>query len=84
MALGLPVIGVNAGGVPEYVENGKTGFIVEPGNVKAIVEAMKKFIDHPELRESFGQNAKESVKKYDADAIVDKIEGIYKGLLAKK
>ena len=62
MALGLPVIGVNAGGVPEYVENGKTGFIVEPGNVKAIVEAMKKFIDHPELARSFGQNAKESVK----------------------
>lgn len=84
MALGLPVIGVNAGGVPEYVENGKTGFIVEPGNVKAITEAMKKFIDNPELRASFGQNAKESVKKYDADAIVDKIEGIYKALLAKK
>lgn len=84
MALGLPVIGVNVGGVPEYVDNGKSGFIVEPGNVKAIAEAMKKFIDHPELRESFGQNAKESVKKYDADAIVEKIEGIYKGLLAKK
>lgn len=84
MALGLPVIGVNAGGVPEYVDNGKNGFIVEPGNVKAIAEAMKKFIDSPELRESFGQNAKESVKKYDADAIVDKIEGIYKALLAKK
>lgn len=84
MALGLPVIGVNAGGVPEYVDNGKNGFIVEPGNVKAIAEAMKKFIEHPELRENFGQNAKESVIKYDADTIVDKIEGIYKGLLAKK
>ncbi len=81
MALGLPVIGVNAGGVPEYVDNGKNGFIVESGNVRAIAEAMKKFIDHPELRESFGQNAKESVKKFDADLITGEIEKVYKALI---
>ena len=81
MALGLPVIGVNAGGVPEYVDNGKNGFIVEPGNVRAIAEAMKKFIEHPELRDSFGQNAKECVKKYDAEIIVGEIEKVYKTLV---
>ena len=84
MALGLPVIGVNAGGVPEYVDNGKNGFIVEPVNVRAIAEAMKKFIDYPELRDSFGQNAKESVRKYDAEIIVRKIEEVYRGLLKTK
>ena len=84
MALGLPVIGVNAGGVPEYVDNGKNGLIVEPGNVKAIAEAMKKFIDNPELRASFGRQAKESVKKYDAEIIVKKIEEVYRGLLKTK
>ncbi|TAN57087.1 glycosyltransferase family 4 protein [Patescibacteria group bacterium] len=81
MALGLPVIGVNAGGVPEYVDNGKNGFIVESGNVRAIAEAMKKFIDHPELRGSFGQNAKECMKKYDAETIVGEIEKIYSALV---
>lgn len=83
MALGLPVIGVNAGGVPEYVDNEKNGFIVEPGNIKAIAEAIKKLIDNPELRESMGKNARESVKKYDAGIIVEKIEEIYKELIAK-
>ena len=81
MALGLPVIGVNTGGVPEYVDNGKNGFIVEPGNVRAIAEAMMKFIEHPELRDSFGQNAKECVKKYDAEIIVGEIEKVYKTLV---
>ena len=83
MAMGLPVVGVNAGGVPEYVTNNQNGLIVESGNVKAVADAMRVLIEQPELRRRLGINAQESVKKYGADAIIEKFEKIYQELINK-
>ena len=43
MALGLPVIGSRIGGIPEQVEDGINGFLVEPGNVDAWADALRRF-----------------------------------------
>ena len=81
MSLGLPVIGVDAGGVPEYVENKKNGLIVEPNNSKKLAEAMRTLVEDAKLREAFGAHARASVARYDADLIVSKIENVYKVLV---
>lgn len=38
-----PVIVINVGGLPDVVEDGKTGYVVEPENGKALVKAISKY-----------------------------------------
>ena len=44
MAMGLPILGSRIGGIPEQIEEGINGFLVEPGNVEAWADALKRFI----------------------------------------
>jgi glycosyltransferase involved in cell wall biosynthesis len=80
MALGLPAIGVRAGGVPEYVQHEKNGLVVAPNDPEALAQAMRRLIEDAVLRESYGACAKEGVKAYDAEAVLDTIETLYRGL----
>lgn len=58
MACGTPVIAFNRGSVSEIVKDGETGFIIEPGDVKAMAEAVNKLdqIDRRKCRESVENN----------------------------
>jgi FkbM family methyltransferase len=51
-----PVIGVNRGGTPELVQNGRTGFLYEPGDYRDLAEKIGYLCDHPEERETLGRN----------------------------
>ena len=44
MATGLPVVSTNLGGIPEMVVENETGFLVQPGNVVAMADAIEKVI----------------------------------------
>lgn len=55
-----PVIVTNVGGLPDVVEDGKTGYIVEPRNGQALAEAISKyFMQHKQ--EEFSQNVKKNL-----------------------
>lgn len=41
-AAGVPVIGSSIGGIPEIIENGRTGFLFNQGNKNELIEAIKK------------------------------------------
>ncbi len=45
MSMGVPVVSSNLGGVPEIVINGKTGFMVEPGNSDQLADGILKLWD---------------------------------------
>ncbi len=45
----IPVIGSRIGGIPEYIDEGKTGYLFEPRNSRKLAEKMKLFIDDPNL-----------------------------------
>jgi L-malate glycosyltransferase len=62
MALGLPVISTKVGGVPELIEDGKTGFMIHPGKVDELVDKLKLLYDQPYLRKQIGQQAR---KRYE-------------------
>ena len=59
MRAGKPVIGTSAGGIPEVVEDGRTGLLVPPGDVPSLVEAMLRMGRDPALRQSFARGALE-------------------------
>ncbi|OLS40003.1 glycosyltransferase family 4 protein [Bacillus sp. MRMR6] len=62
MALGLPVISTKVGGVPELIEEAKTGFMIHPGKVDELVDKLKLLYDQPYLRKQIGQQAQ---KRYE-------------------
>lgn len=58
-----PVVVSNVGGLPEVVENGITGFIVEPKNPNDLANAIEKLIVNPDLRNAMGRNGRAKVTK---------------------
>lgn len=60
-AAGVPVIASNVGGVPELVEEGRTGFLVPPGNVAALAERLAWVLARPVQAAAMGERARQGV-----------------------
>ncbi len=58
LAVGVPVIASQVGGIPAFLTHGKTGLLVPPGSVGALVNALEQVIDHPELRRQLRENGR--------------------------
>ena len=71
-----PVVVTNVGGLPELVENGKTGFIVEPKNSLAISEGIKKYFNASNIVD-FSKNIETFIKKNSFMSIERVFEEIF-------
>ncbi len=65
MALGLPVISTNVGGLPFLIENDIDGILVAPNNSKAFVNAIEKLCNNPLKASNISQNARLKMEEYD-------------------
>jgi glycosyltransferase involved in cell wall biosynthesis len=54
-SVGLPVIATRTGGVPEQIEDGKSGWLVQPGSKEALLTAITEALDHPDLARQRGE-----------------------------
>jgi glycosyltransferase involved in cell wall biosynthesis len=54
-----PCVGVRAGGIPEVIEDGKTGYLALPSDAQALADAITRLISDNELRARMGRAAKE-------------------------
>ena len=67
MSCECPVVGTDAGGVPELITNGKDGILVPPQTPVALVEAFVALIDHPERCTAIGAAGRQTViGRFDA------------------
>ena len=64
MASGVPVIGTAVNGTAELIENGKSGFLIEPDNAKILAQRIEELISQKNMREFFIKNALEHIKLY--------------------
>ena len=55
MAFGLPVVATRVGGVPELVEDDKTGILIRPSDPHALADALKRLITDTDLRITLGK-----------------------------
>jgi glycosyltransferase involved in cell wall biosynthesis len=77
-----PVVVSNVGGLPEVVDNIKTGFVVKSKNPEEAANAIEKLILSEELRLKMGISGREKVKSlYNWDENVSLVFSIYKGVL---
>ncbi|KKT28371.1 MAG: Glycosyltransferase, group 1 family [Candidatus Yanofskybacteria bacterium GW2011_GWA2_44_10] len=77
MAAKLPVIATQVGGVPEIIKNGHNGFIVKPGDGKAIAEKIKELIANDHLRQELSIKSHQTVLfDFTLDKMVSRIESL--------
>ncbi|MDR3559505.1 MAG: glycosyltransferase [Candidatus Pacebacteria bacterium] len=82
MATGIPVIGANAWGIPEYISP-ECGYVVEPGDYKALADKIIYLFDHSKEMKKMGQGGIEHVKNFSEENIMLKWEKIYQEQLEK-
>lgn len=61
-ALGRPVIASRIGGIPESVDEGKTGLLFEPGNVSELAERIAWLFDHPKQAGEMGAAGRKKIE----------------------
>ena len=78
MACARPVVGSRVGGIPEYIEDGVSGFLVEPGNPAALAERILRLLEDETLAQRMGQAARARVETHCRfDSMIEQIEGLY-------
>ena len=78
-ALKVPVITTDVTGAKDTVIDGKTGYLVNKGNVLQIVDKLKLLLDNEELRDKLGNNGRKRVfEMFSNEVIWRELENLYK------
>jgi colanic acid/amylovoran biosynthesis glycosyltransferase len=81
IAMGLPVVSTYHSGIPELIENGKSGFLVPERDVNALTEKLHYLVEHPESWASMGLAGRVFVEEnYDINKLNDRLVEIYKNI----
>ena len=85
MACEVPVIATNAGGVPEVIENGVDGYLVEPGDVKLAAKYAIDLLSRADRGREIGQLARvHARKKFCANDVIPMYERYYERVLSQQ
>ncbi len=83
MKIGTPIITTRAGGNPETIEYKKTGLLVEYRNKKQWLEAINQILDNPDLAKRLVDKARQDLKRFSWDNLVEETMNIFRGLPPK-
>lgn len=82
MFFGCPSVATNVGGIPEVIEDGRTGLLVPFGDSSAIAGALESLIADKDKRQAYGKAARaEALRRFSADAIIHRYEELYRRLI---
>lgn len=82
-AAGRPVVATAVGSIPESVEHGATGFLVEQGSREELADALRRLLTDPELAEQLGRTAlSQSSDRFAWSATARKMISVYDDLLS--
>jgi N-acetyl-alpha-D-glucosaminyl L-malate synthase BshA len=84
MAMGIPVISSNSGGITEVNIHGKTGFTCNVGDVNSMIKYSLELLTNPKKYQQFQHNAIDQAKKFDIKNILPKYMNLYKKVLGKR
>ncbi len=85
LACRKPVIATAVGGIPEIIEHGKNGILVEPENPEVLSTAIETVLQDKELQEIMGWNGYETVKhRFQWETAATRYVSVFQGLLGTK
>lgn len=77
MACGLPILTTYVRGLPEIINDGENGFLIEPQSSAQIAEKASFILRNDILRERMSRNNRECVRRYDWESIGSSLEEVY-------
>ena len=77
MASSVPVISTCSGGIPEVIENGKSGYLSKIGDVDDMAKNMLKILSSNETLKMFKEKAFERAKDFDIETVLPLYEELY-------
>jgi glycosyltransferase involved in cell wall biosynthesis len=81
MAAGLPVVASAVGGIPDVIEDGKDGLLMQPGDVGGLADAIACLLNNQPMREQMAQNARQKYENnYSPHSVIPQIEAVYREL----
>jgi glycosyltransferase involved in cell wall biosynthesis len=82
LAAGRPVVATRVGGVPDVVQEGEDGFLVEPGATDDLADRLARLARDPALRERMGRAGRDRMlPRYAVERLVDDVDRLYAELL---
>jgi len=84
LATGLPVVTTRVGGIPEVIENGKNGFLINPYDSLELANRIRCLIENPKMASEMGLLGRRTVeKKCSWDSIVKQVLEVYGEVLTE-
>jgi glycosyltransferase involved in cell wall biosynthesis len=84
MAMGRAVIASRHPGMPDYVRDGETGILVDPGDVQELRQAMRYLLDHPEEADRMGTRGRQAVEEeFNLDIWLRKMVAVVQEVLGE-
>jgi glycosyltransferase involved in cell wall biosynthesis len=81
-ACGRPIVTTDTPGCHEITQDGKNGFLVPPYHHEALIDALEKLIDNPDLRQKMGKKGREIAEKdFSLTQVLAETLALYKNLL---
>jgi alpha-maltose-1-phosphate synthase len=77
MAVGTPVVCTNVGGMPEYVTNGETGFVVPPNDSRQLRERVTRLVGDPDLVRRMGRASRVYVQQFGWQRVAEQVHEQY-------
>ena len=82
MSAEVPVVASTAGGIPEVVDHGVTGYLHAPGHIEGFVTSVLKLLTNEPLRRRMGRRGRQVAReRFDQDAMIDRYVKVYESLL---
>lgn len=82
MACGVPVVASNVCAIPEAIDNGVNGILIQPGSIEELADAICCLLRDPNLRRKMGDNARKTVlEKFDWNVNAVKTAEVYRQIL---
>jgi colanic acid/amylovoran biosynthesis glycosyltransferase len=83
-AMGVPVIGTRNGGIPETMEDGNTGYLVDQDSAPSLADGLARLVGNEELNRVFGQRARSFIcGRFDIARCYRSLEAIYDRILER-
>jgi glycosyltransferase involved in cell wall biosynthesis len=83
MDAGLPVVATRVGGIPDLIDHGVEGLLVEPQDAAGLGDALARVLDDPEEARRMGERARARRRReFDIDVMVENLQNLYLELYA--
>ena len=84
LAMGTPLVVTRVGGLTDIVDNGNCGLIVDPGRPDQLAEAIRRYLDDPELAARLSAAGRVRARRYTASVVQHAIEECYRRAIAAR